>query len=59
MIKVRPVMLSSRQGRKFDWGCQEAEKKIGALLKICLFAWYIEVFWILIKRTISEHLCKI
>ena len=33
--------------------------KLGVSLKICLFSWDIEMFWILIGRTSSEHSCKI
>lgn len=36
-----------------------AQEKLDVLLKMCLFGWNIELFWILIERTNSEHSCKI
>ena len=46
------------QAQLFCWERRD-NSKISVFVQISLFVWDIEVFWILIERTISEHHCKI
>ena len=49
---------SSPENKSCSAESKKTLAKLGVLLKICLFAWYIEVFWILSERENSEHPCK-
>ena len=52
-------IITSANKKSFSIESERTLAKLGVLLKIYLFAWDIDVFWILLERKNSEHLCKI